>query len=416
MSPPPKIAIIGAGPAGCTLARLLLNASIPVTVFEGETSIDARAQGGTLDLHDATGLKALKEAGLYDEFLKYARFDGEALSITDKNLKSYIRLRGSTAETSRGRPEIDRARLRQIQVESLPPDVIRWGCRLRSVDADDLSMHFDHGVENGYDLLVGADGAWSKVRPILSKANPVYSGLGGLSLEIKDIANSHPDLNKLINRGSLFAYSDSKAIVGQQKGDGNVHVYAWSARDENWMKTSGYDVHNPREAKEAALKDYEDWAEPLRKMIEVADKDDIVARSLYELPVGHRWESRPGATLIGDAAHLSSPFAGEGVNIAMEDALNLSQVIIAAAKAPEPVRALNDRLKAFEEDMFRRGRAVQQKSRTNMEFLLFTPGAPATTVDRWVQSALANGSEWKKYFLPLWLVRIIVKVILYLNR
>lgn len=416
MSPPPKIAIVGAGPAGCTLARLLLNASIPVTVFEGETSIDARAQGGTLDLHPATGLKALKEAGLYDEFLKHARFDGEAISITDKNLKKYLSMKGTTAETSRGRPEIDRARLRQIQVESLPPGIIRWGSRLRSVDADDLSMHFDHGVENHYDLIVGADGAWSKVRPILSTARPVYSGIGGVSLEIKDVAKFHPDLNKLINRGSLFAYSDSKTIIGQQKGDGSVQVYAWSARDEDWTKTGGYDAHDSNEAKEAALRDYEDWAEPLRKMIEVADNQGFVPRSLYELPVGHRWDSRPGVTLIGDAAHLATPFAGEGVNIAMEDALNLSHVIIAAAREPEPVPALNDRLKAFEQDMFGRGRAVQQKSRTNMELLLFTPGAPATTIDRWVQAALTQGSDWKKYFLPLWVVRIILKVILYLNR
>lgn len=413
MSSSPKVAIIGAGPAGCTLARLLVNASIPVTIFEGEASLNVRAQGGTLDLHPTTGLKALKEAGLYDDFLKYARFDGEAFALVDKTLKTYISMKGTTAETSRGRPEIDRARLRQIQVESLPPDIIRWNHRLRSID-DDLSLHFDHGVEKSYDLIVGADGAWSKVRPILSEARPVYSGISGLWLKIEDVEKCHPDLHKLVNRGSLFSFSDLKSIGAQQMGDGSLSVYAWGKREENWMETCGYDVHNSKEAKAAALKEYQDWAEPLKKIIEVAEEDSFQARSLYELPVGHRWDSRPGVTLIGDAAHLSTPFAGEGVNIAMEDALKLSHVIIAAAKEPEPIQALNNLLKAFEEDMFRRGREVQQTSRDSMVYMLLTPGAPATTIDRYVKRHLVEG--WKSYFVPLWVVRIILKVLLFLNR
>lgn len=413
MAPSLKIAIIGAGPAGCTLARLLHNASIPVTIFEGETSIDARSQGGTLDLHPATGLKALKEAGLYDDFLKYARFDGEAFALADKNLKKYISMKGTTAETSRGRPEIDRAQLRQIQVESLPSGTVQWGRRLRSID-DDLSMHFDHGVEKDYDLIVGADGAWSKVRPVLSKVKPIYTGVGGLEVGISDVEKRYPELHKLANRGSLFAFSDSKSIGAQQKGDGSLSVHVWSARDEDWMKTCGYNVHDSKEAKNAALKEYQDWAEPLKKIIEAADEDDIVPRSLYELPAGHRWESRPGVTLIGDAAHLSSPFAGEGVNVAMEDALKLSYVIIAATKELNPVQALHTRLKAFEEDMFRRGTAVQQDARFSMELMYFWPGAPATTIDRYVRQRLVQG--WKSYLLPLWVVRIIIKVITFLNR
>lgn len=72
----PKIAIIGAGPSGCMLGRILHRAGISCTVFEGEASLDFRSQGGTLDLHDESGIAAMKKAGLYDEFLKHARFDG----------------------------------------------------------------------------------------------------------------------------------------------------------------------------------------------------------------------------------------------------------------------------------------------------------------------------------------------------
>ena len=164
-----KIGIVGAGPAGCTLGRLLLNEpGIDVTIFEGEKDRSVRAQGGTLDLHTGTGQQALKEAGLYEEFLKCARFDGEALAVVDKTKAAVLKLAGSSKTTSWGRPEIDRTELRRILIESLPEGIIRWGKRLRSVDAEDLTLQFDDGTEKGFDLLVGADGAWSKVRPLLS--------------------------------------------------------------------------------------------------------------------------------------------------------------------------------------------------------------------------------------------------------
>ena len=405
---PPNVAIIGAGPAGSTLARLLIRASIPVTIFEGESSISVREQGGTLDLHTNTGLKALREAGLQEEYAQYARYDGEALNFTDKNLVSLIRVGGTTEASSRGRPEIDRARLRQILVNSLPEGTIRWNCRLRYVDAHDLSLHFDHGVEKGFDLLVGADGAWSKVRPVLTDVEPHFVGLGGYDFFVHDAEKNHPDLHKLVNRGSLFAYSDCKGLVAQQRGDGTIIVYASGKREEDWKKTCGYGVHNASEVKKAVREEFKDWAEPLVKLTQVADDNDLNPRSLYILPPGHRWKHRAKVTLIGDAAHLMTPHAGEGVNVAMEDALKLADAIIRSAKSEDLINALDKEVSVFEDEMMTRATKVQKHSLANTEDMYLNPAAPHATIDNWVRRAMAQQLGWVvEIVLPIWSVRIV---------
>lgn len=413
MSTSPSIAIIGAGPAGCTLARLLIRASIHVTIFEGESSSGIRAQGGSLDLHTDTGLKALEEAGLMVEYEKYARYDGEAINLTDKNLKSFVKLGGTTKATSRGRPEVDREKLRKILLESLPKDTIQWNCRLRSINREDLSLQFHHGVERGFDLIVGADGAWSKVRPALTSVQPVYVGVGGYDMYIDDVENRFPDLYTLANRGSIFGYSDGKSITGQQKGDGSFIVYATSARDEHWMKECGYDVNNVVDVKRALKEEYHDWAEALLKLTQVANQKDLTPRSLYMLPIGHRWDHRTGVTLIGDAAHLMTPHAGEGVNTAMHDSLNLANAIIRASKGfkveKPSVKYLDEEVRLFEEEMFARAAPVQRHSYQSTEDMFFTPGAPDSSVARYVRRALSN--HWLvRLLVPLWFVRLSLRL------
>lgn len=401
----PKVAIIGAGPAGTTLARLLIRASILVTIFEGESSMSVREQGGTLDLHTDTGLKALSEAGLYEEYAKYARYDGEAINLADKNLVSVIKVGGTTEASSRGRPEIDRARLRQILVNSLPEGTIRWNCRLRSVDAHDLSLHFDHGVETGFDLLIGADGAWSKVRPVLTDIKPYFVGLGGYDLFVHDAERNHPDLHKLVNRGSLFTYSDCKGIIAQHRGDGTIIVYASGRKEEDWKETCGYDLHNASEVKKAIREEFKDWAEALVKLTQVADDRDLTARSLYILPPGHRWKHRAKVTLIGDAAHLMTPHAGEGVNVAMEDSLKLADAIIRSAKSEDFINTLDKEVSEFEDEMMARATKVQKHSLANTKDMYFNPAAPHATVDNWVRRAMAAQLGWGvEYLLPLWLI------------
>ena len=183
-----KIAIIGAGPAGCMLGRLLHLANIEATIFEAEESCNFRSQGGTLDLSKKSGIAAIKAAGLYDEYLKFCRPDGAALGVCDKKANFYFQLSAS----KNGNPEIDRSELRLLLANSLPEGMIRWNHRLRRID-DSLNLHFDDSIETGFDLVVGAEGAWSKVRNLLSEEKPLFSGIAGYNLSIPnaEIGRAH---------------------------------------------------------------------------------------------------------------------------------------------------------------------------------------------------------------------------------
>jgi 2-polyprenyl-6-methoxyphenol hydroxylase-like FAD-dependent oxidoreductase len=374
-----RIAIIGAGPAGCTLGRLLHVANIRFTIFEGESSPNTRSQGGTLDLREYAGLAAIKEALLYDEFLKYARYDGEALAITDKHLKKYFVVAGSDSRLSGARPEIDRRQLRSLLLGSLPEGSVKWGKRLRSV-SEDRTLHFDDGDESGFDLIVGADGTWSKVRALLSDQLPAYSGICGTQFKISDAETRYPDLHKLVNRGSVFSWGNGHSISAQQIGDGSIMVSEWGGRDESWAKENNAAKLDPAVVKEMLARQYQDWAPDLQRLIAVSDDNDIVTRSLHMLPEDFRWQNKPGVTLIGDAAHVMVPFAGEGANISMADAMELARYI----KKSENKEELMANVVKFEEEMFVRAKASQIVSSANMKDMFFTAGAPRTTIERYL--------------------------------
>lgn len=321
-----NIAIIGAGPGGLTLARILQQAGYKPTIFEGDPSATYRNQGGTLDLSTEMGQKALKRAGLMDKFKQLCRYEGQAIKIMDKSGNIYV----EETATEFDRPEIDRATLQNMLLESVNSDSIYWGYKLEYINElenNQFELNFKNEESVIVDMVIGADGAFSKVRPLVSDAVPEYSGLSMIEVNTLNVKEKHKDLLELNGPGSFFGLGDQKGILAQVNGNNTIRTYVSFKIEKDWLHNNGINYENREETKNKLIDEFSDWNPELHKFISYGD-GEIFPRRIYELPIGHKWNHKKGVTLIGDSAHLMSPFSGSGANLALLDASELALKII----------------------------------------------------------------------------------------
>ncbi|CBG75889.1 putative monooxygenase [Streptomyces scabiei 87.22] len=370
------VTIIGAGLGGLTLARVLQVHGIPATVYEAEPAPDARRQGGLLDLHPDSGQAALEAAGLIEEFRKRVLPGREAYRIMDQAGRVLLDL----PDTGTGeRPEIPRGALRQLLLGSLPAGTVRWGHKVtvvRTVADGRHRVDFADGTSVVADLLVGADGAWSRVRPLLSQAGPQYFGVLSVETFLLDAETRHPASAKAVGAGSLFALAPGRGLLAHREAGGTLHTYAQLRKPQDWfadLDTADAAVLTARVAEE-----FEGWAPELTALITAGDTPPAL-RPVFTLPAGHCWDRVRGVTLLGDAAHLRAP-NGEGANSAMRDGAELGQAL---ARHPKDVEAA---LAAHERTMFARA-ADGEASDDGFYRLMIDDRAPHSVL------ALMTGAE-----------------------
>ena len=369
------VTIIGAGPSGLTLARLLQIRGIKVRIFEQDPSSEARDQGGTLDLHDDGGQKALFEAKLENEFKKLARPEGQSAKILDRNGNVLFEGFGNPDDMSR--PEIDRLALRNLLLNSLEPNTVIWNKHVINIELIGDGQHrlfFKDGTVEITDFLVGADGTWSKVRPLLSSIKPIYLGVIFVEIRIANPEMVLPEINELVGQGTVFVINDNKGLIAQRNGDQSIRVYAALRVPEDWMK--GFDFSQPLAIRAMLLDVFSGWKPELLEILKRCD-DNFVPRPLYGRPLEQYWTTKPGLTVIGDAAHVMSPFAGEGANLAMLDALELADCL--TSKECTNLTSATSALKSFEEVMINRARKAAEMSLANLNAFISEDG-PAQAV------------------------------------
>ncbi|MFE9404057.1 FAD-dependent oxidoreductase [Streptomyces sp. NPDC006530] len=367
-----RIAVIGGGPAGLTFARVLHRHGIPVALFERDPAPDARPAGGTLDLHEGMGQLAMDKAGLLAEFHALSRPEGQAMRILDPNGTVLRDWRPGPDE--RANPEIDRGHLRDLL---LGPLDIQWGRGVTHVvpgGRSGATVHFADGRQEAFDLVVGADGAWSRTRSAVSPVTPHYTGVTAMETSLHDIDNRHPDLACFVGDGSVAVYGAHRSLVAQRNSGGHIKVYARFRAPLDWHKH--VDPADVEAMRADLLARFDGWAAPALDLLRHGTA--FVHRPVHVLPVCHTWTHVPGVTLLGDAAHLMPPL-GAGANLAMLEGAELAETI---ALGPD---GLDDAVRAFEERMWVRAGKWARITTAGLERLVSADPAEALALFDQVQ-------------------------------
>lgn len=364
-----RIAVIGSGPGGLSLARVLHRRGHPVTVLERDPTRDARPPGGTLDLHEGLGQSALEKAGLLAEFQALSRPEGQAMRILDTDgtvLRDWPPRPGDRAN-----PEIDRGQLRDLLLGSLD---VQWGRAVTEVvprGREGVVVRCADGGEETFDLVVGADGAWSRVRPAVSSATPRYTGVTSVESSLDDVDTRHPGLARLVGDGSVAVYGVNRALVAQRNSGGHVKVYAQFRAPLDWP--ADLDRADGEAVRASLLALFDGWAAPVLDLLHHGT--GFVHRPLHVLPVSHTWTHVAGVTLLGDAAHLMPPL-GAGANLAMLEGAELAEALTAVSGPAE----LDEAVRAFEERMWVRAGRWAALTTSGLERLVSPDPAAALAV------------------------------------
>ncbi|TVY39609.1 Monooxygenase asqM, partial [Lachnellula cervina] len=383
------------------------------------TATSLSTPSGSLDLHASSGQLALAKCGLLEQFKSQAAECSEEMIISDAEGVVRYHDQGHGGD----RPEISRNALTELLLSGVPEDLIRWETKVLSVDSSASSpgkgkrwnitssrkanstsstsnteaQEKEKEEIDDFDLVIGADGAWSKARASLpATASPFYSGVSAITLTLPNLS-THPTLSRLLGGGTFWACAPRRTLMAHNGSLDTARIYLMLASPSETHLHSNQltSLTGPEMARrlleppnadsrlelepEPGLELFQSFSREVKDLITAAclsnpATDVVDAKPLYMLPPTHNtWTHTPGLTLVGDAAHLMTPFAGEGVNCAMLDALELSKAIIASHAHGGD---LDKGVEGFERRMWRRNRAIAEDTHGNLKLIFHDERAP----------------------------------------
>lgn len=312
-----KILVLGGGIGGMAAAIKLKQAGHAVELVE--KSEDWKALGTGLTLSVLT-LRALCDLGLQDEIAAQG-FVHDGVDIYDQQ-GSFIRTVLSKrviaddfpSEGAILRPVLHDILSKKVQEQDIPVFLGDSVSEIRSSLEHGNFVKFESGREQHYDLVIGADGVFSKLRQLLmpEQAAPEYTGQACWRLQFDRPAD--------IVRGRMFQ-SETMKVGFNPCSPTQMYMYMMECvpKEKVWREPEDL----PRIAKQL-LQEFEPVLKPYIDSINA--ETPIIYRPLERVMVNGDWY-RGAALLIGDAVHATTPHLGSGAGLAVEDAIVLSQVI-----------------------------------------------------------------------------------------